>query len=361
MEPVPKVGNVVITTAKGMKYLPALLSSIARQTYADHETTAVVDGGDRAVVEYLEGEWPELHVVPIAEAGGFARAIDSGVRSSRGEYIGILNDDVELEPDWLALLVAELDRDPDVGFATGKTMLYDDRDLINEANQDVYSCGRFVPRGLLEKDVGQYDEPGPTTVASASASVYRRAAVVRAGGFDTDYGIYCEDADLCLRMILSGYRGRYVPAAVAYHAWSPTVGRTSETSLLLGNRNMLATLFKDFPAPVLARSLPKIVRYQWWTYRSARATHWARTLLRAWIGFLGMLPATLRKRRRLQSRRAISSREFEAFLLTGYPDLPPVQRDPAELRRFSPARLRLVALDIRRRRRMRGGTGSSGQ
>src|SRR5690348_11000210 len=184
MQPVPKVGNVVITTAKGMKWLPTLLPSIARQTYSDHETTVVVDGADPSVVEYLASEWPDIEVVPIPEAGGFARAIDRGVRSSRGEYIGILNDDIELEPDWLRLLVAELDRDPAVGFATGKTLLYDRRDLINETSQDLYTCGRFVPRGSEEKDTGQYDEPGPTTIASASASVYRRSAVETAGGFE---------------------------------------------------------------------------------------------------------------------------------------------------------------------------------
>jgi len=349
MEPVPKVGNVVITTAKGMKWLPVLLPSIARQTYTDRETTVVVDGADPTVLEYLRSEWRDIEVVPIPEAGGFARAIDRGVRSSRGEYIGILNDDIELEPDWLELLVAELDRDPGLGFVTGKTLLYDRRDLINETSQDLHTCGRFVPRGSEEKDVGQYDDPGPTAIASASSSVYRRRAVEEAGGFDTDYGIYCEDADLCLRMLLSGYRGRYVPVARAYHAWAPTMGRSSDASLFLGNRNTLVTLFKDLPGPVLLRSLPKVVRYQWWTYKLARADHWARTLVRAWASFLRMLPATLRKRRRIQKRRAVSPREFEGFLLTDYPELPEVVRDPQDMLRFGPARLRLVARDIARR------------
>jgi GT2 family glycosyltransferase len=349
MGPVPKVGNVVITTANGTKWLPGLLPSIARQTYTDHETTVVVDGADPAVLDYLSSEWPEIHVVPIPEAGGFARAIDRGVRASRGAYIGILNDDIELEPDWLELLVAELDRDGGVGFATGKTLLYDRRDTINETSQDLYTCGRFVPRGSEEPDVGQYDQPGPTTIASASASVYRRAAVEHAGGFDTDYGIYCEDADLCLRMLLGGYRGSYLPAAVAYHAWSPTMGRGSDTSLLLGNRNTLVTLLKDLPAPILLRSLPKIVRYQWWTYKLARANQWAGTLIRAWLSFLRMLPGTLRKRWRLQRRRAITSPEFETFLLTGYPELPEIVRDPDDMLRFEPARLRLMARELTRR------------
>jgi hypothetical protein len=234
----------------------------------------------------------------------------------------VLNDDLELEPKWLELLVAELDQDARVGFATGKTLLYDRRDVINEANQDLHTCGRFVPRGLLEKDVGQYDESGPTTIASASASLYRRRAVEEAGGFDPDYRFYCEDADLCLRMILAGYSGRYVPDARAYHAWAPTLGRSSDSAAILGQRNTLITIAKDFPGPLLARSLPKILRYQARILKEQRRSGKARVSLRAWAGFARELPRTLRKRRRVMRERSISSAEFGSFLISDYPRLP---------------------------------------
>jgi GT2 family glycosyltransferase len=345
----PTVAVLIVTTAKGMKYLPQLLPSVSRQTYKDRETTVVVDGGDPSIVNYLRSGWPEVQIVTTKDARGFARAAQRGIDESSGEYIALLNDDIELEPDWIQILVDELDQDPGIGFVTGKTLLFEQRDVINETSQDLHTCGRFVPRGSEEKDVGQYDAAGPTTVASSSASVYRRAAVERAGGFDLDYGMYCDESDLCLRMILSGYRGWYLPDARAYHAWSWTTGRASDTSVFLGNRNSLITLAKDFPGPLLLRSLPKIVRYQWYSYKLARANHWARILLKAWTSFLRMLPATLRKRHEVQKKRKIAAREFEAHLLTDYPDLPPVVRDPEEMRRFEPARLRLVALDLARR------------
>jgi GT2 family glycosyltransferase len=319
MEAAPKVGNVVITTANGMKWLPVLLPSIAGQTYGDHETTVVLDGADRTVLEYLSSDWPEIQVVPIPVAGGFARAIDRGVRASRGTYIGVLNDDVELEPEWLERLVSELDAEPRVGFATGKTLLYDDREVINETYQDLHTCGRFVPRGLLEKDIGQYDRPRPATIGSASASVYRRRAVEDAGGFDTDYGFYCEDADLCLRMILRGYRGRYIPEARAYHAWAPSVGRHSETAALLGQRNTLITIAKDFPGPLLLRSLPKILRYQVRLFKEQRDNGTAGVMLKALASFIRALPRTLRKRRQVMQQRSVSSEEFGSFLIAGYP------------------------------------------
>jgi GT2 family glycosyltransferase len=312
--------SVVITTyTRGVEYLPALLRSLAEQTYEDYQATVVVDGGDPEAIAYLEREWPAVEVISVPEPRGYARVAALGIRSSSGRYIAMLNDDVELEPNWLELLVAELDRDPGLGFVTGKTLLYDQRDVINETKQDLYTCGRFVPCGLLEPDEGQWDRRLPAASVSASTALYRREAVEAAGGFDEDYVMYCEDADLCLRMVLLGYRGLYVPEARAYHAWAATTGRTSPNARYYSIRNALTTMLKDMPLPVLVTSLPKIVRYQSHIHSVARGDGYAPTVTRAWRSFMREVPSTLPKRRRLMRMRKIGSGDFKALLLTDYP------------------------------------------
>jgi hypothetical protein len=312
--------SVVITTyTRGREYLPALLRSLASQTDGDHEITVVADGGDPEVIGYLEQEWPEVEIASLPEPRGYASVAALGVRSTRGRYIAMLNDDVELEPNWLELLVGELERDPELGFVTGKTLLYDQRDVINETKQDLYTCGRFVPCGLLERDEGQWEERLPAASVSASTAVYRREAVEAAGSFDEDYVMYCEDADLCLRMVLLGYRGLYVPEARAYHAWAATTGRTSENARYYSIRNALTTMLKDLPLPVLLASLPKIALYQTHIHSVARGDGYAPAVTRAWRSFLRSVPSTLRKRRRLMRDRVIGSSDFKALLLTDYP------------------------------------------
>lgn len=313
------VGVVITTYNQGLEYLPALLRSLSEQTHTDHELTVVVDAGDPEVVAYLEREWPAVEVLTTPEPRGFAGVAALGVRSSGGRYVATLNDDVELEPRWLERLVAELDRDPQLGFVTGKTLLYHERDLINETKQDLYTCGRFVPCGLLERDEGQWETPLPATVVSASTALYRRAAMEAAGSFDEDYFTYCEDGDLCLRMVLAGYRGRYVPEARAYHAWAATTGRKSDSARFYVIRNSLTTLLKDFPLPLLIGSLPKIVLYQRHILTVARGDDYDGTVKRAWRSFLANVPATLRKRRRVMRARVTRDRDFKALLLTAYP------------------------------------------
>ncbi len=322
------VGVVITTYSKGLEYLPALLRSLAEQTYEDHEITVAVDGGDPQVLEYLESEW-SVKVLTTAEPVGYAGVAALGIASSGGRYVAMLNDDVELEPRWLELLVDELERDPGLGFVTGKTLLYHERELINETKQDLYTCGRFVPRGLGEPDEGQWDRRLPAAIVSASTALYRRDAVDAAGGFDEDYFLYCEDADLCLRMVLAGYRGLYVPEARAYHAWAATTGRGSHAARYYIVRNSLITLLKDMPTLVLLGSLPKILLYQSHTLKMATHPEDRAGVFRAWRSFLRGVPATLRKRRRVMRMRAISSRDFKALLLTDYPV--PTELTPPQL------------------------------
>lgn len=319
MSDAPTVAVVITTYRRGLEFLPALLRSLTEQTHQSQEVTVVVDGGDPGVLAYLGRDWPTVEVVSTPAPRGFAGAAALGVASGRSRYIAMVNDDVELEPRWLELLVGELERDPRLGFLTGKTLLYDDRELINETKQDLYTCGRFVPCGLLERDEGQWDRRLPATVVSASTCMYRRHAVEVAGGFDEDYFMYCEDADLCLRMVLAGYRGLYVPEARAYHAWAATTGRGSEVSHFYMVRNSLTTLLKDMPLALLLASLRKIVRYQSHTLSVARGDAARSSVTSAWRSFLRKVPATLRKRREVQRRRVISASEFSAMLISEYP------------------------------------------
>ena len=152
-------------------------------------------------------------MVELGENRGFSAAVNRGIAAGPGPYVALLNTDIELSPDWLELLVGELDRDPRLGFATGKVMRHDDRGVIEQAGHDFFTCGRFEPRGLDERDEGQYDERRATPIVTAAAALYRREALEAAGGFDEDYFLYCEDGDVCLRMLLLRLLGPLRPRA----------------------------------------------------------------------------------------------------------------------------------------------------
>ena len=320
----PRVSVVIpnrngVGTAEGGRYLEMVLSTLREQSFQDFDVTVVDNGSIDGSVEYLEREWPEVRALAMGENAGFAAAVNRGIESTSGEYVAVLNNDVELNRDWLRVLVDELDREPDVGFATGKVMRYDRRNVLEQVGLELYTCGRFEPRGIDEVDVGQYDKPRELAMATAAAVLYRREAVEQVSGFDDDYFIYCEDADLCLRMRLAGFRGVYLPGPEAYHVRGATTAPTSELTRFYSARNTWITLLKDLPASTLWRSSGKIALYQLHLLRAARGMGFARTLLRAYGSFLRSLPATLRKRRRVVRSRVLPPAELEFQLHTEYP------------------------------------------
>ncbi len=320
----PKVSVVIpnrdgATPRNGLVYLELVMRTLGEQSFRDFDITVVDNGSSDDSLDYLRREWPQARTVEIGENAGFPVAANRGIEASSGEYIALINNDLELSDDWLERLVAELDRNPAAGFATGKIMRFRERGVLEQAGQDLYTCGRFAPRGIDQEDVGQYDRREEIAVASAAAVLYRRAAVERAGGFDPDYFLYCEDADLCLRMVLAGYSGIYVPDVAAFHVRGGTAEPDSDPTRFYVLRNPLVTLVKDFPGSLLWRAAPKILRYQAHQLRTARVHGYVGALFRAYGSFLGSLPRILRKRRQIHPSRAITAGEFESVLRSEYP------------------------------------------
>jgi GT2 family glycosyltransferase len=320
----PKVSIVIpnrdgATSRDGLVYLAMVRDTLAEQSFRDFEVIVVDNGSTDDSVAFVRESWQEAEVVELGENRGFSAAVNAGTAAGRGRYVALLNTDLELSQDWLELLVGELDRDPGVGFATGKVMRHDDRGVIEQAGHDFFTCGRFQPRGLDERDEGQYDERAPTAIVTAAAALYRREALEGAGGFDEDYFLYCEDGDVCLRMLLLSYSGLYVPEPKAFHVRGGTVGAAADVPRFFLVRNALVTLLKDLPASVLLRSLPKIALYHAGQLGAARREGYARTVVQAYASFLRMVPATLRKRWAIQRRRTRAPSAFAAQVRTDYP------------------------------------------
>jgi GT2 family glycosyltransferase len=296
-----------------------VLSSLRKQTADDFEVTVVDNGSTDGTLAYLEEEWPEVRAVSLPENLGYAGGAKRGVEATTSEHVAFLNDDMELEPEWIERLSAELDRDPRLGVVTSKVMFDRDRTLIYQAGYEFYVYGWCATRGVHETDEGQYDVRLPTVGGTGAGSIYRRAALERAGGFDGDYFMYCEEVDLGLRLLMAGYTGLYIPSPIAFHVVGATTGKTPELPRRLLYRNQLVTLVKDVPWSILWRALPKAALYLHYQYAAERANGSPGVALGAYAEFLKMLPATLRKRRGVMRRRAISVPELRSMMRTEYP------------------------------------------
>jgi GT2 family glycosyltransferase len=83
--------------------------------------------------------------------------------------------------------------------------------------------------------------------------VFRAELFARVGLLDEDYESYLEDVDFGLRCGLAGLSGVYLPAAVAHHKGSATLGRWHPDTVRRIARNQLLLVSKHYPPGWFAR------------------------------------------------------------------------------------------------------------
>ena len=298
-EPIIKLrAAVVVPNWNGRRWLPALLDSIERQTRRPDEVLVVDNGSDDGSLELLRDRG--VATLPLGRNTGFAAAANRGIEAVRSEAVALVNTDVELDPGWLEQAVGRLEGDDGLGSVATKMVLLDEPDVVDDAGDELRRDGVAHQRGHGRPDDGRWDAPGEAFSACAGAAVYRRAAVLAAGGFDERLFSYLEDVDLGLRLRLAGWRCAYEPA-VARHARHGSSGQLSESVDAWVARNTLLLVAKAFPlrwaGPVAYRQLSWIAE----AAREDRLGEHVRGLAMA----LPALPAMLRERRRLRRSAAL--------------------------------------------------------
>jgi len=89
--------DVVIAVHDHYELTRECLEHLARQTVA-HRTTVVDDGSSDGTPERLKREWPHVTVVELERNHGYTKAVNHGVSAGEGEYVVLLNNDVQLRP-----------------------------------------------------------------------------------------------------------------------------------------------------------------------------------------------------------------------------------------------------------------------
>src|SRR5215212_2598791 len=216
--------ELIILDVDGGAMLDECLASIRAQAVAPR-SVIVFDNGSRLPLR------KESVTVLRSETNlGFARGVNEAFARTSAPYVGVINNDVVLDRDWLAHVQAALDRDEKL--AAVQTIIRRPDGAIDGAGIDV-SDGTF-------RQIGHGQPVGaPLAVAwgvSATATLYRRAAL---GGrvFDERLFAYYEDVELSARLRESGWRTAVLPVVLATHRGSATAPLLGARALRLRTRN----------------------------------------------------------------------------------------------------------------------------
>lgn len=220
----PLAIDVVIPTFNGRHLLDRCLACLRTQS-VNHKVIVVDDGSSDGTAEHVRSAYPEAIVVEAGANLGFPAACNRGIAVGSGDAIVLLNNDVEVRPDFLEQLVEPLERDSRL--ASVAALLVRPDGAIDSVGVTVDRTLAGFPR-LRGATVSDARRSQPVlTGASGGAGAYRRSAWEAVGGLDEGVVGYGEDVDVALRLRSAGWTATAAPAAVGVHTGSASFGRRS--------------------------------------------------------------------------------------------------------------------------------------
>jgi glycosyltransferase involved in cell wall biosynthesis len=250
------------------------IDSVLAQTYLAHEIVVVDDGSldDTAAVLARYGE--AIRVVR-KDNGGLSSARNAGIRSSRGEYVALLDADDWWLPEKLAAQVALMESRPEIGFSSVAARVEDpDGRLLN-----LWSCADWDGSFL-----GHLFRHPAAVAASGSGVIVRRQLFDRTGLFDETLASL-EDIDMWMRLAaVTRYACIDEPLAVILKrpdsmSRNLHVMRSAAIRVMKGNRGLLPANLRG--APWRYGMAGVFADYAKWQYRVGHRRDAVRDVVRA--------------------------------------------------------------------------------
>ncbi len=220
----------------------AFLASTKQLNYTNFETIVVDNASDIDPTEQIEaGDYPNVHLIISDKNLGFTGGNNLGMRKAQGDFVFIVNNDTEVTPDLIDLLLEPFYQDEKIGVVSPKIKFYDHPTVIQYAGFQPMNpyTGRTEMVGGRQEDVGQHDVSGETHGAHGAAMMVRREVIEKVGMFADNFFIYYEEWDWSARIRRAGYKIFYQAKATILHKESMTMGKESAIKAYYHTRNRI--------------------------------------------------------------------------------------------------------------------------
>lgn len=232
--------SIIIVNWNSKDYLLKSIASIEAETKGMELEIVVIDAASfDGCAEMLRQIYPHVLFIQSDRNVGFANANNEAFRAARGRNILFLNPDTKIEDFAIERLYSQLISLPKAGIV-GAKLLNSDRSVQETCirafptilNQvlDSNMLRKLFPRARLwgmkplfvrSKGAKEVD------AVSGACLMVKKSVFESVGMFSTDYFMYSEDVDLCLKVRKVGLNTYYVPTAVVVHYGGASSSQTS--------------------------------------------------------------------------------------------------------------------------------------
>jgi GT2 family glycosyltransferase len=234
--------SFIIVNYNGEKTLRKCLKSVVNQDFAKEKMEIiVVDNNSSDKSERIVKKFKGVKLIKNKRNVGFCKGNNIGIKVSKGSFIALINNDAVLEKKWCGKMIEKISGDEKIG-VLGCRINYGDSEEIWAAGAEIIFPGFAKHLKLNEEKEVDY-------VAFAAALI--RKSSLKNGGFDEKFFMYGEDAEMCKRIRLKGFRVVLYPRAIARHYVEKNRVSANEEYYINRNRAYYYTKFYSMPLKIL--------------------------------------------------------------------------------------------------------------
>jgi GT2 family glycosyltransferase/2-polyprenyl-3-methyl-5-hydroxy-6-metoxy-1,4-benzoquinol methylase len=224
--------SIVIPVYNQFEYTYECLAAVLRNSSEIRYEVVVADDCSTDLTVDMDRIVTNVRIIRNSENLRFLKNCNNAARYAYGKYILFLNNDTQVQPQWLISLVSLMERDERIGLAGSKLVYADGR--LQEAGGILWNDGSAWNYGNgADPALSEYNYVKEVDYISGAAIMIRRDLWWDIGGFDEQFApAYCEDSDLAFEVRKRGYKVVYQPASVVVHF----EGVSNGTDLLSGQK-----------------------------------------------------------------------------------------------------------------------------
>lgn len=228
--------SVGIVTYNSADKICNLLESLYRHTAVPMQVYVVDNGSTDGTVPLVRRQFPLVHVIESPENGGFGYGHNRLLEAVDSKYHAIVNPDIVLHDDVFTPLVDYLDRHADTALITPRVTNPDGSEqflpkrLPTVRYMVLGRLSKVIPplkgvRAAYTRSDETFTEPAEIAFCTGCFMLLRTSVFKACGGFDEQFFMYLEDADLSRRVAEYGKLVFY-PGVSVEHQWEAASGKS---------------------------------------------------------------------------------------------------------------------------------------
>lgn len=227
--------SIIIPTRDKVEILKNCIDSIFQKTNYKNYEILIIDNGsiEKETINYfneISKNNKNVFIVRVDEKFNYSHLNNIGVNESHGEYICLLNNDIEIiNPNWLNIMIGYASQ-KHIG-AVGPKLLYGNGKIQHAGVVLGVGEGHIANHAFYLEDrnaaapSGRLIVPYNYSAVTGACIVISKEKYLEVNGLEEDLAVNYNDVDLCMKLLDKGYNNVFLPQVELYHLESISRGK----------------------------------------------------------------------------------------------------------------------------------------